>query len=827
MRAAALAIALTACGDDAMPGEDASVDADAPSAFAPEPPIEPMPPGAPMPVLLPAWDCPTGWRAIELEGGAPACDPFPASGRADCAANEAHLPGRPGCERIAPRCGEVAIPSGAIHVRAGATSGDGSAASPFGTIGQALAAASAGGTIYVDAGSYPEALRIERAVTIVGRCPDEVSIELPDVRTFDASADLVVRNATIGPVQVTAGSTTLEGVRVRSDRGRSAIFAEGGALRVVHTIVEGPVTGAAPRGVAARGTATLVLSQVVIERMIELGAGIAGEARGTIEDSVIASVASAGGASRGIQVQETASLTASRVVVLDTVSGAVQAFGEGARADLTDVLVDGVMPGPVSETFFAIGAQYGTLNARQIHIANATETGFFAQSGAHVEIDRIVVEHTVRGGEGHLPVGLGVMIDGSTATVAHAFASNFVGYGFASQGDAHTDLSDVVTYRSTYSDGLGAAAMVFWPSSSGTVSRYHAIEVSGDALAVRPGTSVVATDIDVESSRTVPDGTTGGVGVDNTGGTLDLTRLRVRHPSDAALLVSDGSTHVRDLIVEDDLPLRETTQGGVFAQHGAHLTLERAHVEGARYVGIGAVDEETVLDASDLSILGSRATETENGLGTGVVIARGAVGTIARARVQRSFYAEIYVGVASRLDATDLQLGGSTSTYQIFGRCLESMDRSHVTIARALFDDCRGIAGIAAYDSTLDVRDVVIRGTRPACQDDCDPSLIASSGFYGLGIVSIAGGTVTMRDFLVERSALCGIALGPMGTLDVADGTIRDNPIGLCVDGTTYDPASAVSVSFDNDQNLSSQTLPVPEPDSPVAMIAHPPSMAH
>src|SRR5687768_13623026 len=92
---------LGGCGDDADPPRDAGVGADTAAADAPPAgpdagPIleEVMPPA--LPVLGP---CPAGWRTIE--GEIATCDPWPATGRAECAApHEAHFPGAPGCAPV-------------------------------------------------------------------------------------------------------------------------------------------------------------------------------------------------------------------------------------------------------------------------------------------------------------------------------------------------------------------------------------------------------------------------------------------------------------------------------------------------------------------------------------------------------------------------------------------------------------------------------------------------------------------------------------------------------------------------------------------------------
>src|SRR5690349_3209327 len=98
--------------------------------------------GAPTPPELPRLTCAEGWRSADG-----VCEPWPETGAASCADDEAHFPGTPGCVRLGPACAADGWPvapmgSGTVRwVRAGAASGgDGSQSAPFSTINEALVA---------------------------------------------------------------------------------------------------------------------------------------------------------------------------------------------------------------------------------------------------------------------------------------------------------------------------------------------------------------------------------------------------------------------------------------------------------------------------------------------------------------------------------------------------------------------------------------------------------------------------------------------------------------------------------------------------------------
>ena len=92
----ALSLALAACGTP-RPAPDAARDGATDAYTGPTPPTPPAPP-----VLTP---CPPSWRTVTSANGIETCDPYPESGyRTDCAFDEAHWPGTPGCTRVGTAC---------------------------------------------------------------------------------------------------------------------------------------------------------------------------------------------------------------------------------------------------------------------------------------------------------------------------------------------------------------------------------------------------------------------------------------------------------------------------------------------------------------------------------------------------------------------------------------------------------------------------------------------------------------------------------------------------------------------------------------------------
>ena len=136
-----LAFAL-ACGDDDTASvDDAAVDATALDAGA-DATVE----VAPAEPEYPLWACPSGWIPRDV-AGARACD-LPITDTT-CGPGRAHFVGGEGCEDVGAACPAGSepfaanLPADTIFVAPDAT-GDGTRATPFGTLAEAFAAATSG-----------------------------------------------------------------------------------------------------------------------------------------------------------------------------------------------------------------------------------------------------------------------------------------------------------------------------------------------------------------------------------------------------------------------------------------------------------------------------------------------------------------------------------------------------------------------------------------------------------------------------------------------------------------------------------------------------------
>ena len=173
------------------------------------------------------------------------------------------------CSTAEPACEDLPKASGTVlHVsqKCGSATGDGSAAKPYATIGQAAAKAKSGTTISVGAGSYAESVTLTGGVSLKGSgsgkttiAPtDQVGINVTGAGSTSVS-DLKVTGATSFGIGSTGTALSVSGVIVDKTQlllgqGGHGIQADGGALLQISACA---VTGNRGVGVLAKGVSTV------------------------------------------------------------------------------------------------------------------------------------------------------------------------------------------------------------------------------------------------------------------------------------------------------------------------------------------------------------------------------------------------------------------------------------------------------------------------------------------------------------------------------------------------------------------------------------------
>ncbi len=238
--------------------------------------------------------CPDGWREV-TEDEVTFCDPYPAGGPLDCAADEAHFPGRPGCEKVGTACPAGDFPEGLpdgvpiVYVLQGAEpGGDGSFEAPYRAIGEVqLDGLDAGTIVAVGEGEYVGEIVVPAGLTLWGKCPGATVLtstvpagETAAVVSADGS-NVVVKNLSIRSAPrvglVVERSTTVTGVVVDGVQDHGVLVEKGGTLTASRLVVRETLgtEGGNGAGLSVRdGTATV--TQAVFHRNQIIGVYVSG-----------------------------------------------------------------------------------------------------------------------------------------------------------------------------------------------------------------------------------------------------------------------------------------------------------------------------------------------------------------------------------------------------------------------------------------------------------------------------------------------------------------------------------------------------------------------
>jgi len=514
-----------------MPSADTGVMAD--TAVMPPPRAAPMPPA--LPVMGP---CPDGWRAVGIPDGPELCEPFPETGLASCADHEAHFPGTPGCQRIGTECAADGWPSdlpstGVVFARAGEAGGDGTRGAPFGTIGEAALAATAGDVVAVAVGDYDEPVVIPAGVTIWGACPEGTVVRASEPSFTEGvliagGADTAVRNLSVG----------------RSDRMGLFVRGSGTSMRADDVVIlETQVAGASVEDHATFDAERIVVRRPRLWTIDRLGYGLNADTGGvanirwafvdsavefgvtanldgasmTIEDAVVVDMVSLPDRTKGHALVANASgiLTARRTVVLRANEVGAISIGEDAAMTLESCVVrDTLQAGLRTDMGRGIVAQMSSsLTLSKVLVERALSIGVFVADGVDARLEDVVVRDIERiSGD---QFGRGVSVQTSAFDADRLWIQN-VFEGGLQVGLAGTEaqVSDL-TVRGVKSgdDGYFGRGVISQMGASVTLERAEISDVIEVGVAAMEDASLVASDLLVHDVVSRPQDGSAGYGV--------------------------------------------------------------------------------------------------------------------------------------------------------------------------------------------------------------------------------------------------------------------------------------------------------------------------
>jgi len=861
----ALALLSSACGGgDDMPPVDGSTTTDGGlDVSLPDFVAAPELPGA-MPTLpelpaaspeLPDWGaCPAGWSAA-MAGVAAYCEPWAADARPSCTGTEGAFPGEGGCVAI-DTCPSGdwsdALPAGrsVIYVRRGA-SGSGTRASPYGTIGAALAAAGASDVVAVAAGTYVERLDIPADVAVIGKCAAQTRIESPGseergvVATSGSGAAL--SHLTVAGTRALDLGTDLRLEAVRAEGELAGIVARGGIIdgqNVVVTASAGPCAGAVDGG-------TLDLSRADFVACSD--GGVVSDGAGSLlrlTDSAVRELVATPMDGRAVIGQRGASIELTRVV-LERAHLAGMTLSGGATATFDTVVLRDVESTPAGDLGGGVLLIGAAIDGQKLAIVDTRSRAVAAETGGNsIDLDDLII-HRVRPQavperEG---TGIGMTQDG-TVTLNRTFIGEThmagIWTAFGPTVTA-TDLTihdvEVDIWRGTM--GMGIAINT---GSTLTLERADIRRVrSGGILAFEEGALLTATDLTIEG--VTPD-TRGdyAVGIQiQQGSSTVLSRVRIEDAQEIGIsAIEHGQMTLSDITIVD-------AERGMDVAWTDDASVSRVSVEGAGsgivlYDFTGAAEDLTVRDGiaegnhHALQIAGAtdadvRRVRIDNTGGLALHVADGATARVEDLTIDALVGNGYAIGMSgggqleltraavtgfvawgliiedpgSVLRATDLLVRETRASADPFdnGFGLAVQNGGRAELSRAAFIDVTDYA-LIAYGGEIVGSDVsAINVRRRRCADGA-----CADAPGGVGLGAWVGSTVSLTNFVVDGADLCGVLVADDSQLDLMNGEVANTAIGACVLSDAYDFERLTrDVTYhDNDSNLDSTRLPTPMP---------------
>lgn len=509
----------------------------------------------------------------------------------------------------------------------------------------------------------------------------------------------------------------------------------------------------------------------------------------------------------------------------------------GAGASVHDLTIEGGSPAVVVDD----GA---TLEMTGVAVMRSSGAAIVARAGARLVASGLVVHDTA---ESETGPGHALDVDGAAVEIRRASIARATEHAITVRGPSASLLLDRADVRETQSRSadrtlgqgmqIDGGATVVVEASVFDGNRDKAIRVDGAGSSLRVVASVVRDTIGREA-----DGNLGfGIAVAN-GATAEIDRVVVERNATLAVAVQHAGSVVSvvDSVVRDTRPNAAGESGhGVDAQNGARLVLTRVAILRSTSSGVFASQDASVV-AEDLVVRDTRVRPADGSLGYGVRAKDVARVGVFRALVERSHTggivasavsAESDVGPQIELEdvvVDDTRPSSDGTNGAGIANAAGVLVARRVVVARSHGSGI--IAGYRAGSTTLE--DVRVADTEPQVSDGALGTGIVVFYDHGATLLRVAiertravglwsaergaiagshvsvvatgesdctgcdrGGfgaaahmaTLSLADFAVTDNALCGVAVGLGGEVDLARGRIERNPIGANVQPVGYD----------------------------------------
>ncbi len=474
------------------------------------------------------------------------------------------------------------------------------------------------------------------------------------------------------------------------------------------------------------------------------------------------------------------------------------------------------------------GGRYGAVadgNAtagrlESVLVQSATAVGILADRGGRLTGVEIVVRDTThRGGD----FGFGLQIaGGSEVELDRAVLERNRVAGIAALGsETNLRATDTVvrdTLPSALDDDFGFGLQLLEGARAELLRVALERNRTGGLFVADSGTDLAATDVVVRDTQPSGFDDAFGRGLDvGSGARVSVNRGSFERNHDIGVRVTGAQTELlaSDLIVRGTLSRASDETGGFGLQvdSGARVQIERTVFARNRTNGVVVAGVSTTVVARDLAIRDTLPREVDDDWGLGLVVRDGAQVEIERAALERNRAIGVFIaGIESRLTAADVAVQGmlSLASDGTMGEGLIVFDFATVILRRASFRRSRGIGVAAVGDAALTAEDLVVEGTivQDCVEGGCPEEAWAD------GILAADDATIEATRLISSDNHRCGVQPATGGTADLHEGEISHNPIGVNVQTEGFDLTRLQDrvVYIDNDLDLDSGLLPVPEP---------------
>lgn len=589
------------------------------------------------------------------------------------------------------------------------------------------------------------------------------------------------------------------------------------------------VDGEGGTGLITTMASGLTLTRAIFEDNQSIGLGVNGGTATLTDVASIATIPRTSGGGNGIQVGGGATVTADRILSDGNTQVAIGVTEADTTLDARDVVgrdtqlsVDGARGIGLFVTSGARATIERSLWQRNRWVNVVTSGGTITLTDAVVEDTLPTADDTIGEGVGSSAGGL---VQITRGIVRRNRRSGMYAFGEGSR----LELTDVLVADtdSEIASGLTGLGVVIQLGATGSLSRVLFDHNRHIGLAVGgAGTVVTAADVVVRDTQPVAVDMLSGRGVNlQAGADLTIERVAISGCRDTGFAVFGPNTRLdlSDLSVADMGSVAASGIGG-WGLTGSGVTgaVRRVRVERARASGVLIADDAD-LTFEDVTVLDTQPVEVDDTVGRGINVQNGAHVTFTRALVSGSHELAVFVdsaGTEATFEAIEVRDTMSAANSLAYGGGLWAQLGAHVTVRNGLFASNRyaGVSAVGADDRIPDVtlEDIVVYGTAESeCVGTSDGCPRVSGG---MGIGSYGVGAVRATRFRVLANALCGVQVAGEAELDLTDGVVAGNPIGACVQRADYDFGRlSAGVTYRNDINVDSTTLPVPSAASSLA----------